>query len=185
MVSAAMLWAPILLSAVLVFVASSVIHMVLGYHHSDFGKVAGEDDGLETFRRLKLAPGDYVMPRPASGAEARSPEFVAKAKNSPMVVLTVLPAGGFPMGRNLALWFVYTVIVSLFAGYVAGLTLGVGAEYRPVFRVTSTVAFASYVLALWQGVIWFGRSVSTAGKATFDGLVFALVTGGTFGWLWP
>jgi hypothetical protein len=80
---------------------------------------------------------------------------------------------------------VYTVLVGLFAGYVAGLALGPGADYRPVFRVTSTVAFAGYALALWQDVIWYGRSSTTVSKATFDGLVYALVTGGVFGWLWP
>ena len=36
MVSLADLWLPILLSAVLVFVASSLIHMVLGWHRHDF-----------------------------------------------------------------------------------------------------------------------------------------------------
>jgi hypothetical protein len=183
MVSVATLWAPILVSAVLVFVISSVIHMVLGYHHTDFGKVPAEDEALEAVKRLNLTPGDYVLPRPTSAADTA--EFAEKAKRYQMVMLTVMRPGGMPMGRNLALWFVYAVIVSVFAGYVAGLTLGIGAEYRPVFRVTSTVAFAGHVLALWPSVIWYGRSATTAAKATFDGLLFALGTGGVFGWLWP
>ena len=185
MVSVASLWAPILLSAVLVFVVSSLIHMLLGYHHSDFSAVARQNDLLDALRGFTLSPGDYVLPRPASSAEARSPEFAAAAARGPVVMMTVLPAGGMPMGRNLALWFVYALVVGLFAGYVAGLALGPGAEYRPVFRVTSAVAFVGYVLALWQGVIWYGRSGTTAAKSTFDGLVYALVTGGVFGWLWP
>ena len=185
MVSVAMLWAPILLSAVLVFIASSVIHMMLGYHHSDFRNVPAEDDALEAFRRLKLQPGDYAMPRPRSMAETRTPEFAAKARSNQVIVMTVMPAGGFPMGRNLVLWFLFAVVVSLLAGYVAGLTLPVGAEYRPVFRVVSTVAFTGYVLGQWPDVIWYGSSSTTAAKSTFDGLVYALMTGGTFGWLWP
>jgi hypothetical protein len=185
MVAAASLWAPILVSAILVFVVSSVIHMVLGYHHGDFRKVPAEDDVLEAFRRFSLEPGDYAMPRPRSMAEMRTPEFAAKSRNNPLVMMTVMRPGGSPMGRNLALWFLFAVVVSLFAGYVAGLTLGAGAEYRPVFRVTSTVAFAGYVLGQWPDVIWYGSSGSTAAKSTFDGLVYALVTGGVFGWLWP
>lgn len=184
MVSVAMLWAPILLSAVLVFIASSVIHMVLGYHASDFGKVARQDDVLDALRGFNLSPGDYFLPRPASSADARSPEFKAVVAKGPVVLVRVMP-GGMAMGKSLALWFVYTVVVGLFAGYVAGLALGPGADYRPVFRVTSTVAFAGYALALWQDVIWYGRSSTTVSKATFDGLVYALVTGGVFGWLWP
>ena len=36
MVGLAALWLPILLSAVIVFVASSLIHMVSGWHKSDY-----------------------------------------------------------------------------------------------------------------------------------------------------
>ena len=185
MVSVATLWAPILLSAVLVFVLSSVIHMLLGYHRSDFGAVARQNELLDALRAFNLPRGDYLLPRPGSSADARSPEFAAAVAKGPVVMMTVMPGGGMSMGRNLALWFAYTVIVGLFAAYVAGLALGPGAEYRPVFRITSTVAFVGYVLALWQDVIWYGHSGSTAGKSTFDGLVYALVTGGVFGWLWP
>jgi hypothetical protein len=184
MVSVASLWAPILLSAVLVFVVSSVIHMVLGYHASDFGRVARQIDVLDALRGFKLSPGDYFLPRPESSADARSPEFKAIVAKGPVVLLRVMP-GGMAMGKSLALWFGYAVVVALFAGYVAGLALGPGADYRPVFRLTSTVAFAGYALALWQDVIWYSRSSVTVGKSTFDGLIYALVTGGVFGWLWP
>ena len=44
MVSIISLWLPILLSAVAVFIASSVIHMVLKYHNSDFKKIPAEDE---------------------------------------------------------------------------------------------------------------------------------------------
>ena len=54
-----------------------------------------------------------------------------------------------------------------------------------VFRIAGTVAFAGYTLALWQNVIWFSKSTTTTTKSTFDGLVYALLTGGVFGWLWP
>jgi len=184
MVSVATLWAPILVSAVLVFIISSMIHMVLGYHASDFGKVARQSELLDALRVFNLPPGDYFLPRPDSSAAAQSPEYKAAVAKGPVVLFRVMP-GGMTMGKNLAMWFVYTVIVGLVAGYVAGLALGPGADYRPVFRVTSTVAFAGYTLALWQDVIWYSRSAVTAAKTTFDGLLFALATGGVFGWLWP
>ena len=43
MVFVVSLWVPILLSAVIVLVASSIIHMVLPYHRTDFDKVPIED----------------------------------------------------------------------------------------------------------------------------------------------
>jgi len=89
------------------------------------------------------------------------------------------------MGRNLLLWFIYCIVVSIFAAYVASRTLEAGEDYLRVFRVTGTVAFAGYVLALWQRSIWFRQKVSTNLKNSFDGLVYALVTAGFFGWLWP
>jgi hypothetical protein len=99
-------------------------------------------------------------------------------------MLTVLPAGN-SMPRNLALWFVYSLVVAVFAAYVAGTLLGPGAEYMTVFRVTSTVAFAGYALALWQNWIWYSRSLGYTVRTTVDGLVYGLLTGGAFGWLWP
>jgi hypothetical protein len=89
------------------------------------------------------------------------------------------------MGASLSKWFVYCIVVSIFAGYVAGVMLGPGTSYMVVFRVAGTVAFVGYALAYWQGAIWYGRSVSTTCKVTFDGLVYGLLTAGTFGWLWP
>jgi hypothetical protein len=89
------------------------------------------------------------------------------------------------MGVLLGKWFVYLVFVSLFAAYVAGRTLAPGANYLAVFRVAGTVAFCSYALGLWQAQIWFGKSTNATIKGTFDGFVYALFTGGVFGWLWP
>ena len=85
----------------------------------------------------------------------------------------------------LTLWFIYCVVVAKFAAYVAGLALAPGAPYMTVFRITGTVAFAGYALALAQHSIWYQRSWMTTARSMFDGLVYALLTAGTFGWLWP
>jgi hypothetical protein len=184
MVSLTTLWLPILLSGVLVFVASSVIHMVLGWHSSDFKKLAAEDAVLDALRPFNVAPGDYVAPRPESAAQSNTPEFKAKLDRGPRVMLSVLGRAN-SMGRSLVWWFVYSLVVAAFAAYVAGMTLGAAAPYMVVFRVTSTVTLAGYVLALWPNWIWYSRSLAYTLKATVDGLVYALLTGGVFGWLWP
>jgi hypothetical protein len=184
MVPLTALWLPVLLAGVLVFVASSIIHMVLGYHASDWRRPPSEDALLDALRPLNLPPGDYGAPRPDSMAQMSTPEFKAKLARGPRVLLRVMgPVRS--MGQNLVLWFIYSIVVAVFAGYLAGATLAPGVPYLVVFRVTGTVAFAAYALALWQHWIWYSQSTSYTLKATGDSLLYALLTAGVFGWLWP
>ena len=185
MVSLASLWIPILLSAVIVFVVSSIIHRVLPYHRTDFGKLPEEDKVMDALRKFAMAPGDYLIPCAGSPKEMGTPEFIGKMKKGPVVCLTVMKSGPPSLGTSLALWFVYSVVVGVFAAYVAGRALGAGAPYLAVFRFAGCTAFVGYTLALWQNVIWVKRSWKATLKSTFDGLVYALLTAGTFGWLWP
>ena len=184
MTGLASLWLPILLSAVLVFVVSSIIHMVLPWHKSDYPKMVSEDKVMDALRPLAIPPGDYMVPRPATRSDMRSPEFIEKMKKGPVMMMTVMP-GAMTMGKNLTQWFVYCLVVGLFAAYVSGRALPPGTPYLQVFRFVGTTAFIGYTLALWQMSIWYYRAWSTTIKATFDGLIYALLTAGTFGWLWP
>jgi hypothetical protein len=178
------LWMPLLLSAVFVFVASSLIHMASPWHKSDYPKMPNEDQVMDALRPLAIPPGDYFFPRPAGRADMNSPAFLEKVKNGPVAVMTVMP-GGMSMGRNLALWFVYILVVSLFAGYITGRALPPGTAYPRVFRFVGATAFMGYTFALWQMSIWYRRAWLTTIKSTVDGLIYALLTAGTFGWLWP
>ncbi|MCG3119908.1 MAG: hypothetical protein ALAOOOJD_02461 [bacterium] len=180
-----MLWLPILLSSVIVFVVSSIIHMAMPWHKSDYPPVPNQDQLMDALRPFAIPPGDYMVPRPSDRQDMRSPEFTEKLKKGPVMMLTVWPNGPTPMGMNLILWFLYAVIVGLFAAYVTGRALSAGANYLHVFRFVGTVAFMGYSVALWQMSIWYRRAWSTTIKATIDGLIYALLTAGTFGWLWP
>ena len=179
------LWLPIVLSAVLVFVASSIIHMALPWHKSDYPKLPNEDRVMDALRPLAIPPGDYMLPRPSSTQEMRSPEFAEKVKRGPVMVLTVMPNAMAPMSRNLALWFLYSLVVGLFAAVVASRALPAGAPFARVLKFVAVVAFVGYALALWQMSIWYRRAWSTTVKATVDGVIYALLTGAAFGWLWP
>lgn len=179
------LWIPILVAAVLVFVASWIIHTVLKYHQNDYTRVPNEDQVAAALRPFNIPPGSYVVPKAANYKEMKTPEYTEKLKKGPVLMMTVLPNGPFGMGKPLAQWFVYCVVVGIFAGYLASRTLAPGSEYLAVFRVTGTVAFAGYGLALLQGSIWYGRSWGVTLKSVFDALLYALLTAGTFGWLWP
>jgi hypothetical protein len=179
------LWVPILLSAVLVFVASSIIHMMTPWHKGDYPKVPDEDRVMEALRPFSLAPGDYMMPRPSSMADMKSPAFVEKRNKGPVMMFTVYPSGPVTMGSSLVLWFLYSVVVNVFAAYITTRAVPVGAPYLEVFRFVGTTAFMGYSLALWQMWIWYKRALGTTISSTIDGLVYACLTAGVFGWLWP
>jgi hypothetical protein len=179
------LWLPILLSAVLVFVASSIIHMASPWHKGDYPMMPNQDKVMDALRPFAIPPGDYMTPRPSSREDMRSPAFAEKMNKGPVMVLTVMPNGPMGMGRSLALWFLYTAVVGLFAAYITGRALPPGVSYLRVFQLAGATAFIGYSAALWQMSIWYRRAWNTTIKATVDGLIYALLTAGTFGWLWP
>jgi len=185
MVPVLSLWLPILVSAVIVFAVSFVIHMMLGYHRKDFRKLPAEDPVMEALRKFDIPPGDYMIPCAESPEGMRKPEYVEKMNKGPVALVTFTQPGPINMGANLAQWFAYCVVIGVFAAYVAGRALGPGAHYLSVFRFAGCTAFIGYAVALWQDSIWYKRAWSTTFKNTFDGLVYALMTAGTFGWLWP
>jgi hypothetical protein len=185
MVEITSLWAPILIAAIVVFVVSSVIHMGPFWHRSDFPKLTNEAQFMQVVRPLALAPGDYMVPKPDSMADMKTPEFAEKRNQGPVVLMTVMRNGPMTMGPLLAQWFIYLLVVSLLTGYITGHALERGAPYLRVFQVAGATAFVSYAAALWPLSIWFRRGWSLTFKGTLDGLIYGLFTAGTFGWLWP
>ena len=179
------LWLPILLSAFVVFVVSSIIHMALGYHNSDFAKLPNEEGVMDALRPFNIPPGEYHMPKADNMKQMGEPDFVARMEAGPMAMMTVVPNGAPKMGGQLGQWFLYSVVVGVFAAYIAGHALGPGAHYLAVFRFVGATAFMCYTVAGWQASIWYKRDWSTTLKNTFDGLVYACFTAGIFGWLWP
>lgn len=179
------LWLPILLSGVFVFIASSVIHMALPHHRSDVKKMPGEDQVLDAFRAAGVKPGAYMFPMPDNPKDCHTPEMQAKMKAGPSGWITLFPEGGFKFGQSLVQWFVHILVVSLFVAYLAWEALGPGADYLRVFQITGAAAFLTYGLGNIHDTIWKGQSWTVTAKFVVDGLAYALLTGGVFGWLWP
>lgn len=179
------LWLPILLSAILVFVVSFLVHTVFGYHRDDFRKLPNEDAVMTALRGFDLPRGDYIMPWAGTSAAMKDPEYAKKRQAGPVAIMTVLPSGSVNMGGQLALWFASTILVGLFAAYLTSRALGPGAPYLEVFRFAGTTAFMGYSLALLQESIWHGRNWRATLLAMLDGLIYGLLTAGVFGWLWP
>src|SRR5215471_18950945 len=185
MVALSSLWLPILVSAVLVFIASSIIHMATPWHKSDVRSVPNEDKVMDALRPFAISPGDYAMPKPSNMAEMKSPQFIEKMSKGPVMWFTVRSNGPWSMGPALVQWFIFSIVVGIFTAYVTAHALATGASYPQVFRIAGTIAFVGYALALWPFSIWYGRSWVTTIKGTIDGLIYGLLTAGAFGWLWP
>ncbi|HYC52137.1 MAG TPA: hypothetical protein VEB19_13565 [Gemmatimonadaceae bacterium] len=186
MVSLTSLWLPILVSAVAAFIASAVVHMVLRYHNTDFGRIPGEDDVMRSLGSQALAPGDYIFPYPHGGEAAmKDPAFVEKRTRGPAGWVRVFRPGMPGMGPLFGKWFLYQLVISIFAAYLAGRALPSGAPGGEIFRFTTTVGFLAYGMAYAGEAIWYERPWSTALKNLLDAVIYGAAMGAVFVWLWP
>lgn len=183
MVALGTLWLPILVSAVIVFFASSIVWMLLPHHRSDWAQLPGEAGVLDALRRAGVGRGQYRFP--FCDPRDKSPETLKKMADGPLGIVTVWPAGKPNMGKQLGTWFVYLILVSACVAYLSGHVLPAGAGYRTVFRLAGGIAILAYGAALVPNAIWWGRSWSTTVKEVVDATVYGLLTAGVFGWLWP
>lgn len=184
MVPLSSLWIPIIASALLVFLVSTIIHMVLPYHRGDYATVPSESDVQAALRKFNIPHGDYMLPRAPSMAAMKDPAFLEKLKNGPVAIMTIM-TGEFRMGAQLTQWSLFCLVVSVFASYLASRALAPGAPYLRVSQIASCTAFMGYGLGGVPQSIWYRKSWATTGKHLFDALIYGFVTGGTFGWLWP
>lgn len=185
MLSIAALWLPVVLSAIGVFIVSSVIHMMLTYHRTDCKSVPNEQSFRDALRSQDIPPGEYMFPYAGSPKNMGTEDYQQKLKEGPVGLVTLLPHEPWPMGKSLMQWFVYSLLVGVYSAYIAVHTLPGGAESLAVLRIVGATAFAGYGLALIQNSIWKFTAWSTTGKFLFDALVYGLLTGGIFAWLWP
>src|SRR4029434_2998091 len=144
------LWLPILLSAVIVFFASFIMHMVLAYHKSDYRRLPDEDRVTEAMRSAGVTRGPaYFFPY-FSFKEMKSAPVIEKLKRGPVGLLTVLPSGPPAMGKNLVQWFLYCLVISIFAAYLSGRLLAPSTAFLQVVRVVGIVALLGYGAAHGQ-----------------------------------
>ncbi len=178
------LWLPIVLSAVIIFIASSIMHMLLPYHHGDYKQLPDEDKTLSALRDTGLKRNLYVFPF-GTHKEMNSPAMVEKYNKGPVGMMIVFPSGPPFMPKFLGLWFGYCLLVGFFVAYLAGHTIPPHTYYLAVFRIVGTAGFLSFGLGPLANVIWKGYPWSFVLKEVIDGLIYALLMAGTFGWLWP
>jgi hypothetical protein len=179
------LWLPGLASAVAVFVLSSLLHMVLKYHRADYRQLAGEEAVAEALRRSAPAPGVYVIPYAADPAQMKDPAVRKRFEDGPVAQIAVAKNGPPAMGKYLGQWFLFCLLVSFVAAYVARHTLSFGSSGLEVMRITGTVAFAAYAFGPLQDSIWRAVPWSSALLSVADAVLYCLATGLVFRLLWP
>ncbi len=185
MVPLADLWLPVLVATVFVFIASNLIWMVLRVHRNDWGKLPDEDAFAEALGAQSPPPGEYVFPHSAGPEDWKSEAWQEKFKRGPCGFLTLTPTGEMAIGKSMAFWLIYVVVIEVFVAYLAGQTMAAGTDYLRVFQIAGTAAVLGFAGACAPEAIWLGRQWSNVFKTIADGVVYGLLSAGVFGWLWP
>ena len=175
------LWLPIIATAAVVFFAGSVIWMAMPWHKEEWHKTPDEEAVRAALKGCP--PGLYTVPNCNDRAEFNNPDMQQKFMDGPQGYITILPSGLPKMGGKLVMMFAYNLLVAVICAYMVSRTLAPGADYLAIFRVSGTVAFIGYGMAYVQESVWFGRPWASTAKTFLDALIYALLTGGIFGWL--
>lgn len=184
MVHYASLWLPILASAVAVFIVSSILHMVLPYHRSDYKQIPDEDNALAGLRAAKLPPGLYTFPY-CTHKDMKSPETIEKFKKGPVGFMTIFPSGPPAMGKFMGLWFVFCLVVSACVGLLASRLIGPGHHRHYIVHIVGYSSFLVYGVSRLSDGVWKGQPWSNVIKEVIDGAIFAGTTALVFAYLWP
>ena len=185
MVTLTALWLPIVVSAVGVFFASTLIHMVFQWHKADYRKLGNEDEVAAAIRKSPTTPGQYVMPHCLGPKEMQTPEAQKKFADGPVAFLIVRPNGMPRMGPTLGQWFLLTLAVAAIAGDLAAVSLPAATDASHVFHLVGSITFLTYAGGSMVNGIWMGRMWSAVTRDLLDALIYGAISGAAFAWLWP
>lgn len=185
MVSVASLWLPIVLGAVLVFITSSLVHMVFKWHHSHYFRFSNEDEVRAAIRKGTPGPGHYVVPHCLDMKQAQSPEMLQKFAEGPIGHFFIEANGTPKIGKHLAKWFALSLVIAFLAAYVAAHALPVGTPGGNVLRVIWTIVFLAYGAGPVMDGIWHGRPAREIVLDVLDALIYGFSTALPFALLWP
>ena len=180
------LWLPILLSAVVVFVISSLVHMVLKWHASDYSALANEDAVRDAIRAGNPAPGRYVVPHCTDMKDMGSEAMLKKYQEGPVGHVTLLPNGAPNMGKYLGQWFLWSLAIAVVAAYLTTQLFGLDHGHaRAAAKLVFAVSFIAHGFGTVSESIWGGRPWSQSAKYLLDAALYAGGSGLVFYWLWP
>lgn len=178
-----LLWLPILLSAVAVFVVSAASHMLLPWRRAEFGHVPGFEAVQAAIQGLP--PGQYLFPAGSDPKERGSKEAMGQWAAGPSGWLTIVPRGPMAMGRNMGQSFLVYLVVSFLAAYLATFALGASPPTIAIVRHVSTVGILSYAVGTSFHSIWFSRPWRAYVTDVLEAVVQGFAMAAVFAWLWP
>ena len=179
------LWLPILLSAVVVFVISSLIHMVIKWHAFDYKGCANEDAVRAALGTDNVPGVKYVVPFCSDMKDMASEAMQKKYTDGPNAVIVFGPNVRPNMGKHLGLWFLWSLVVAAIAGYlVAQLIPHHQAHAMKAAKLAGVVTLLVHGFGSVQDSIWMYRSWRSTATYIADGVLYALGTGAVFYWLW-
>lgn len=177
-------WLPIIVSAVFVWIASFLIWMVSPIHRNEWLTLSDEKGFMGALIEIGAKPGQYMFPNAENGKRMKDPDFQELMKRGPMGHMTIWPSPP-NMGLFMFTSLILYMVVGLFIAYVAFHSLPPETPYLGRFRITGAMAVAIYCLGRLPNDIWFRTPGTSIARAMLDGVIYGLVTAGTFGWLWP
>lgn len=178
------LWLPIVVSAVVVWIASVILCMVMPHHKRDQIPLQNEEAFVEFVRSQGMAPGNYAFPNWRDSRAMKDPAFMAKLDRGPVGTLSVWQVP-MKMGPKLVGMFLVCLVVSAMIAYLASFTVEPHANFQRVMRITGTAGVLAYSFAFIPSAIWFEAYARTIAAYVVDGVVYGLATGAVFAWLWP
>lgn len=179
------LWLPVLVSGLVVWIASAIVWMVLPHHRSDFKSLKDEPSVADALRKQGLAPGHYRVPYCSDMKTMKDPAFLKKLEDGPVALIVLTKPGPPAMGKSLVLYLGFNVLLSFVVAYIARHTLQASSSGAEVFRLTGTVAIASYSFGVIPESIWMGRPWPNTIKSVIDAVAYGVLTGAVFMLLWP
>jgi len=179
------LWLPILTTAVFVFIASSLIHMVFKWHNADYKKIANEDDVRNVLRASPLAPGQYVLPHCQDMKDMQTEGMMQKYREGPVGLLVILANGTPNMGKLLSQWFLLNLVVAALAACLAVQSFSLQGNSHQAGHLVGMTSFLAYGAGSVCNGIWWGKPWISVAKDLLDALIYGTISALTFMWLWP
>ena len=179
------LWLPILVASAFCFIASAILWMMGPHHKGDWKAAPNQEGVMAALKQGSATEGAYMFPHADRGNKTAFEESMKLWAEGPAGIMYIFPRGKMNMGGMMTKQLLYFIVANVFVAYVVAHTLPAGTPYIHVFRIAGAIAFMMYALGSAPESIWFGRPWRHFVTNGFDGLVYALLTAGTFGWLWP
>lgn len=179
------LWLPILLTAIGVFFASSLIHMVFKWHNSEYRALPNEDEVRNALGSVKLNPGLYSTPHCTDMKEIQTDAMQQKFRDGPVALITIRAPGAPTMGKYLLQWFILNLVIAALAGVLALQAYGINTNAHAAGHFVGLFSMIAYACGSVQESIWMGRPWSATFKNILDAFIYGAVSAVIFWQFWP